>query len=405
MPEQSPTRFTMVPARRSSEPTARRRARRILGALFLAAGLSIVAVFVALSKGSDKPDLSSVTPQGRDLSYTAAVNFLAGRQQDVPRAASFDPEAASVEGPDGRSTALDYRALNWVGFTPRHFGTEKLGFTDFEIHHYLVVLNDQGEGATQAPSPAGSGTPAASPTGGASAPPTGGASAAPSGGASAPPTGGAPQAGATGTPSPGTTADPQGTPAAGGSETPAVSSHVLQLDVTVLLDPSGPRLASSPAFSVWKNGAGKPEGTGDYTNYRQLTTEVSAESKNQILRWAAAYATGDSTALLAVTGDQDAKHRYEGLSGFRLADSSQAVQILSAIKTLDDQLVVRVRIMLARAEQSGTVPGKKGNVQPFTNFADFDLLVGASGAQPPVLAWGPAGSAAELDPYSNALNN
>ncbi|MBB6400169.1 hypothetical protein BKA00_007083 [Actinomadura coerulea] len=409
----------MVPARRSSEPTARRRARRILIALFLAAALSIVAVFVALTSGSGKPDLSAVTPKGRDLSYTAAVNFLAGRMQDVPRADSFDPQAASVEGPDGTSTALDYRALNWVGFTPRHFGTEELGFTDFEIHHYLVVLNDQA--ATQSPSPAAGGRPsatpsggaaaspsggaAASPSGGAAAPPSGGAAAPPSGGAAAPPSGAAPQAGATGTPSPGTTAGPQGSPSPGVSETPPMSAHVLQLDVPVLLDPSGPRLAASPAFSVWKNGTGKPKGTGDYTNYRQLTTEVSTESKNQILRWAAAYATGDSPALLAVTGDQDPKHRYEGLSGFRLADSSQAVQILSAIKTLDDQLVVRVRIMLARAEQPGTVPPKKGNVQPFTNFADFDLLVGASGAQPPVLAWGPAGSAAELNPYSNALNN
>ncbi|MGI5416817.1 hypothetical protein [Actinomadura luteofluorescens] len=393
----------MVPARRSSEPTARRRARRILIALFLAAALSIVAVFVALTSGSSKPDLSAVTPQGRDLSYTAAVNFLAGRMQDVPHADSFDPQAASAEGPDGTSTPLDYRALNWVGFTPRHFGTEKLGFTDFEIHHYLVVLNDQA--ATQSPSPAAGGRPSATPSGGASAPPSGGASAPPSGGAAASPSGAAPQAGATGTPAPGTTAGPQGSPSPGASETPPMSAHVLQLDVPVLLDPSGPRLAASPAFSVWKNGTGKPEGTGDYTNYRQLVTEVSTESKNQILRWAAAYATGDSTALLAVTGDQDPKHRYEGLSGFRLADSSQAVQILSAIKTLDDQLVVRVRILLARAGQTGTVSGNKGNVQPFTSFADFDLLVGASGAQPPVLAWGPAGSAAELNPYSNALNN
>ncbi|MGI5204041.1 hypothetical protein ACQEU6_20985 [Spirillospora sp. CA-108201] len=403
MPEQSPTRFTMVPARRSSEPTARRRARRILIALFLAAALSIVAVVVALTSGSGKPDLSSVTPQGRDLSYTAAVNFLAGRMQDVPRAESFDPDAAYAEDPGGNSTPLDYRALNWVGFTPRHFGTKELGFTDFEIHHYLVVMNDQA--ATQSPSPAAGGGASATPSGGASATPSGGASASPSGGAAASPSGAAPQAGATGTPPAGTTADPQGGPSPSAGATPPMSAHVLQLDVPVLLDPAGPRLAASPAFSVWKNGTGKPEGTGDYTNYRQLTTEVSTESKNQILRWAAAYATGDSTALLAVTGDQDPKHRYEGLSGFRLADSAQAVQILSAIKTLNDQLVVRARIMLARAEQPGTVTGKKVNVPPFTNFADFDLLVGASGAQPPVLAWGPAGSAADLDPYSNALNN
>ncbi|MEV0662585.1 hypothetical protein ACIBI3_22960 [Actinomadura luteofluorescens] len=418
MPEQSPTRFTMVPARRSSEPTARRRARRILGALFLAAGLSIVAVVIAISKGSDKPDLASVNPQGRDLAYSAAVNFLAGKEQDVPHAESFDPRAASAEGSNGNATPLDYRAMNWVGFTPQHFGTKDLGFTEFEVHHFLVVLNDRGEGTPQVPaqpspttspaSPAGGA--AASPTGGAAASPTGGAAASPTGGASASPTGGAPQAGATGTPSPGTTATvPPGSPTASpgpeSGETPSATSHVLQLDVAVLLDPSGPRLAASPALSVWKNGAGKPKGTGDYTNYNGLTTEVSTESKNQILRWAAAYATGDSTGLLAVTGDQDASHRYEGLSGFRLADSPQAVQILSAIKTLNDQLVVRVRIMLARVEQSGTVPGKKGNAQPFTNFADFDLLVGASGAQPPVLAWGPAGSAADLEPYSNALKN
>lgn len=402
MPEQSPTRFTMVPARRSSEPTARRRARRILAVLFLAAGLSIVAVVIAISKGSGETDLSSVNPKGRDLAYTAAVNFLTGRQQDVPHAESFDPQAALAQGAGGTATPLDYRALNWVGFTPQHFGTKDLGFTEFEVHHFLVVMNDSGAGTSPAPSPASTGTPPASPAGRTPVSPTGATPQAgvPTPGASTP---GAPTPGATG-------ATPQGAPPtspgpeAGSSESPSVNSHVLQLDVTVLLDPSGPRLAAAPAFSVWKNGAGKPKGTGDYTNYNGLTTQVSTESKNQILRWAAAYATGDSAGLLAVTGDQDSSHRYEGLSGFRLADSPQAVQILSAIKTLDDQLVVRVRIMLARADQPGTVPGKK-TVQPFTSFADFDLLVGASGAQPPVLAWGPAGSAADMEPYSNALQN
>ncbi|NDU77717.1 hypothetical protein GWI34_34670 [Actinomadura sp. DSM 109109] len=407
MPEQSPTRFTMVPARRSSEPTARRRARRILGALFLAAGLSLVAMVVALARGSEKPDLSGVTPHGRDLAYTAAMNFLSGKRQDVPHADSFDPDAASAANPDGSSTPLDYRSVSWVGFTPRHFGTEKLGFTDFEIHHFLVVLNEQGQGTPQAPAAPQSGAaPSATPTAGTTGAPNS-PSATPGGGArtGAPATPGTPSAGATTTPQDSPAATPGTSPPAQGGDTPTVNSHVLQLDVAVLMDPSGPRLAASPAFSVWKNGAGKPKGAGDYTNYHDLTTEVSSESKNQILRWAAAYASGDSVGLLAVTGDQDPKHRYEGLSGFRLAESPQAVQILSAIKTLDDQLVVRVRIMLARVEQPGTVPGKKGNVKPFTNFADFDLLVGASGAQPPVLAWGPAGSAAELDPYSNALDN
>ncbi|WP_433467305.1 hypothetical protein [Spirillospora sp. CA-128828] len=387
----------MVPARRSSEPTARRRARRILGALFLAAGLSIVALVVAFSKGSTTPDLSAVDPQGRDLAYTAAVNFLAGKEQDVPHADTFDPQKASAQTPGRRAAALDYRSLNWVGFTPQHFGSEKLGFTDFEVHHFLVVMSDPGQGASQ--------TPSSTPGGASPSTPGGSPSSTPSGGAS--------QTGAAGAPSPGTTPTPQITPSissgptppTGGTETPAPVSDVLQLDVPVLLDTSGPRLAASPAFSVWKNGAGKPEGTGDYTNYSGLTVQVSEEAKNQILRWATAYATGDSAGLLAVTGDQDNSHSYQGLSGFGLANSAQAVQVLSAIKSTDEQIIVRVRLMLARTDQIGTVPGKKSNVQPFTNFADFDLLVGASGAQPPVLAWGPAGSAADLEPYYNAQKN
>ncbi|URM98915.1 hypothetical protein LUW76_33830 [Actinomadura madurae] len=64
MPVESPTRFTMVPARRSSEPTARRRARRILVVLFLSASLSVVAVAVALAKGRTNVDLSPLTPRG-----------------------------------------------------------------------------------------------------------------------------------------------------------------------------------------------------------------------------------------------------------------------------------------------------------------------------------------------------
>ena len=108
MPEESPTRFTMVPARRSSEPTARRRARRILAALFLAASLSIVAVGVAMAKAKPKTDLSAVDPKGRDLAYTAAVNFLSCNPQKVPHATSFDPDAAAkaVLGPSSGASQV-----------------------------------------------------------------------------------------------------------------------------------------------------------------------------------------------------------------------------------------------------------------------------------------------------------
>lgn len=387
MPEQSPTRFTMVPARRSTEPTARRRARRILGTLFLASSLSVVAVFVALGKGNATPDLSRIDPRGRDLAYTAAVNYLSGSRQNVSHAESFDPEeAADVSRPDRQraAVAMPYRSMSWVGFTPQHFGSADTGYVDFEVHHFLVVTSPAD------PAPHNSAQPAAPrPSGGASASPSS------SGRPPAPSTSPA----ASGTPS----APPAPAPGGGApSQTPA--SDVLKLDVPVLLTAEGPRLAASPSFSVWTGQAGRPSGRGDYTDFNGLVTDVSEAVVNQVGQWARAYANGDSAALLAVTGDQASGHRYQGLAGFTLPDSHHAVQILSSIKVAGGQLVVRARVMLARRVADGTVSGGDSSGRQFVTYADFDLLVGApTGAQPPILAWGPAGSAAELEPYSNAI--
>ncbi|MBO2465318.1 hypothetical protein [Actinomadura violacea] len=399
MPEQSPTRFTMVPARRSNEPTARRRARRILAALFLASGLSVVAVVIAASKGGTRPDLSAVDPRGRSLAYTAAVNFLAGTEQNVPHADSFDPERTADQGGGEPVSPLRYRSLSWVGFTPEHFGSKKAGFTDFEVHHFLVALATPATSPSGSPQAPASGSPApgggrGSGTGGTNAPQ---AKATPLPGAPS----GSPAATGSPTPAPGAGSASPGPGATGGpAATQAPASDVLQLDVPILLSGKGPRLAAAPAFSVWQDGVGDAAGKGDYTNYGSLSTEVSDAAKNQIVIWARAYASGDSAALLAVTGDQNGSHRYAGLSGFTLPDSPDAVQILSAIKAAGDQLIVRARVRLTRPDPAA---GGKGP-RPFTTFADFDLLVGApSGAQPPVLAWGPAGSAAQLEPYQNAI--
>lgn len=413
MPEQSPTRFTMVPARRSNEPTARRRARRILSALFLAAALSVAAVLVAMAKGRNEPDLSAVDPKGRDLAYAAAVNFLAGEQQNVPHADSFDPEEASRAAADlysaDRRTAMSYRSLNWVGFSPQNFGSKKAGFTKFQVHHFLVVLDSPSQQAPEKPrAPRGPGAR----TAGASQP-----SPASQGGGQNPAPGQSPNASSPGapatdsTPPPSANASPSPSPSDGTDKSKALvpPSNVLQLDVPVLLGTQGPLLAASPAFSAWTSGSGKIGGRGDYTNYSNLTVDVGDSMKGQIARWAKAYVTGDSAGLLALTGDQDGKHRYLGLSGFTLPDSNQAVQIQSAIKAGGGQVIVRVRILLARTAQGGTVSDERGSSQQarlFATYADFDLLVGApTGAQPPILAWGPAGSAAELEPYSNALTS
>jgi hypothetical protein len=395
----------MVPARRSSEPTARRRARRIVGVLFLAAGLSIAAVFLSLSGGDTRTDLSAVDPRGRELASAAAVDYLAGGSQTVPHAASLDPEQLAKVPADLASgqggVPLSYRSLNWIGFTPQRFGSEETGFTAFEVHHFLVALSGPAGGTTPQPSPgAGNRQEAASPRPTPSASPSGSPT---PGNTTAPTTGATPTPTAS---SPATT--PPATAAPPGDDVQAPASNMLQLDVPVLLSEQGPRLAAAPAFAAWKGGAGSPEGTGDYTNYNRLLTEVSDPAKNQIAAWARAYATGDSNTLLTLTGDQDGSHYYLGLSGFTLPDSPSAVQIQSAIRVSGGRLIVRVRVLLARAVPGGTVAGEKardgGSSHQFVSYADFDLLVGApAGAQPPVLAWGPAGSAAELEPYHNAL--
>lgn len=380
MPLESPTRFVMVPARRSSEPAGRKRARRILAALFLAATLSVVAVFVALAKGQRGVDLSTVDPKGRETAVAAAVDYLAGDYQNVPHATSLNPDDLARAAPDllgGRpSSPLPYRSLAWVGFTPEHFGSGKAGFTDFEIHHFLVVLAPSASSSQAAPD----GT----------TPPTTGD---PAPDASTPPT-------------------PAPAPAPSDGATPAPASNLLQLDVPILITPQGPRLAAAPAPAAWSGGTGAAAGAGDYTNYANLVTDVSDAVKTQVVAWAKAYVNGDSNALLMLTGDQNPHHRYVGLSGFALPAGGDAVQILSSIKAAQGQLVVRVRVLLARDTDGGTVtsggaagsaPNTAGGRQ-FASFADFDLLVGApSGARPPVLSWGPAGSAAQLEPYSCAL--
>jgi len=413
MPEPSPTRFTMVPARRSNEPTARRRARRILYVLYLAAALSVAATAISVANGRSGREAPPAEPEGRSLAHAAAMSYLSGGPLNVPHAASFDPEQAAppatgrAEGEGG--PPLPYRSLSWVGFTPQHFGSKELGFTDFEIHHFLVMLpapeepdRDGNEAGTE-PAPTASprerpgtrasrgATPSASPSRSADGSPTTSPSATPS-------------ATPSGSPSGSPSATPSGSPSA--SPTPGAGPQVLRLDVPVLLSAQGPRLAAAPAFSARGDQPGQAVGQGDYTGYRDLVTPVGDRVKEQVGRWAHAYVTGDSAALLALTGDQNADHRYVGLSGFTLPDSARSVQVLSAIRASGGRLIVRVRVLLARAPQAGTAPEEPpegATAGRFTVHADFDLLVGApEGVRPPVLAWGPAGSAAGLEPFSNA---
>jgi hypothetical protein len=387
MPETPTKQFTMVPARRSDEPTATKRARRILRTLWAAAGLSVLAILFSLSRDTEAPDLSTVNPQGRSLAEAAARDFLAGRVQRVPHAVSFKPDEASAESPTSPGSPFPYEALTWTGYSPEKFGSKSLGYSSFEIHHFLVLPS--------APTP------------------TPGGDASPSVAASPKPTHKRPGSGT----SPSTTPSAPGTQPsltpAPGETTPGTTPQAPQpisLDVPVMLTPRGPRLAAAPSFGIWNQADSANAGAGDYTNFQNLRVNPPGQVLVQVGRWATAYATNDGEALRTLTGDQNPGHRYMGLGGFTVPNDSGAVQVLSALRSTQNRIIARVRILLVRPRVSQTVPSNKtpeagnGTAGDFRSYLDFDLLIADPyAAQPPIQAWGPAGSAAELEPYHNAL--
>lgn len=381
MPQPNTTRFAMVPARRSDQPTAARRARRTLMVLALCAALGVVSFLVTLGRANKPVDLSGVQPHGRDLAYVAAQEFIDGRPLDVPHAASFKPQDASLSGP-GDSVPFPTESMTWTGFTREDFGSKATGVTSFEIHHFMVQPKAP---ATQPSTPAT--TPSSAVTG--TQPPSP---------VKAPPALG-PAAPASSSPTAAST-----TTGPSSAQADATVPGALMLDVPVLLTADGPRLAAAPSFSLWSQASASASGAGDYTNYTSQTAQAPQPVVDQIGRWATAFAGSDSEALRALTGDQDPGHRYEGLTGFAVRPGGSRVQILSAINADHGRMIVRVRVALVYAPAAPTVPSGAGAPAAFETYADYDLLIGSpSGAQPPVLAWGPSGSAADLEPYSNAL--
>lgn len=385
MPQPNTTRFAMVPARRSDQPTAARRARRTLMVLALCAALGVASFLVTLGRANKPVDLSGVQPQGRDLAYVAAQEFIDGRPLDVPHAASFKPQDASLSGP-GDAVPFPMESMTWTGYTREDFGSKTTGVTSFEIHHFMV------QPKAPDPQPSTSATPSSSsPLGNQPSAPVKGTT------AQGPP--------AANTPSP-TAAPTTAVPLPAQTDS-APPPGALMLDVPVLLTADGPRLAAAPAFSLWSQASASAAGAGDYTNYTGQTAQAPQPVVDQIGRWATAYAGSDAEALRALTGDQDPGHRYQGLSGFEVGPGGSAVQILSAINADHGRMIVRVRVALVYAPAAPTVPdaaGAAGAPASYQTYADYDLLIGnPGGAQPPVLAWGPSGSAADLEPYSNAL--
>lgn len=409
MPKTSPSRFTMVPLRKSSEPTATRRARIIMALGGVAALAGPIALGAVLLGGNSEVDFSSVDPEGRAVADAAAFEMASDGDLKIPTARTFDPESTGigtgsveVDGQPVRMTALPYPvdSTTWTGFDRNTF-TDGSVETTFEVHRYLLVpdldeyvekYEDEKGRGSRTPEDETSDEEAGNEE-----------------------TEGGNTSGTTPDPSDGG-GDESGTDQEGTGDEPAEEEDTsgkpeqeqilaegvtpYELQVSVVITDNGPRLAAAPALAPWTAAEASPSGAGDYSNYGSLKAETNSQTARQVGRWAVAYAEADEDTLLEVTGDPDTSHRYTGLGGWRVADASSSVQILSAISVNEGDQLLRVRVLL-----EDTRSNAEKTEQPYRMYADFDVLVSdPESATPSVVAWGAAGSGASLTPYSNSIS-
>lgn len=417
MPKISPSRFTMVPLRKSSEPTAARRARIIMGCLGVAALMGPTALGVSLVNSNKAVDFSEVDPTGRGIADAAAFQMASNETVRVPTAKTFDPESVvtprDVTSQDAVDLPYPVDEVTWTGFDVNTFTD---GTTDqtFEVHKYLLVpdvdeyvddyLVESGqkdapaeEEAAPAPAPAPSDDKGDDK------------------GDDDKPADDEVRTGNTSTstedtdtgdePAADTDADTdEATPE---EEEPANDQEAIiengvtpyQLEVSVLLTNDGPRLAGAPSLAPWTAAEEAPAGSGDYSNYNTLRTEANTQTARQIGRWAVAYAEDDRETLLTLTGDSDPAHEYPGLGGWSVPDAGSPVQVLYAIEVNEGQQLLRVRVLM---EDARTDP--ESNENPYRMYSDFDVLVDSpESATPQIVSWGAAGAGASLSPYSTAI--
>lgn len=409
MPKQSPSRYTMVPLRRSSEPTATRRARMIIAILALVALTGPIAAVVSIMGMNKTVDFSEVDPQGRGIADAAAYQAMSDDTLKIPTSKTYDP--ANTEAPreyqTGDAVELPYKvdSVTWTGFDVNTFTGGDREST-FEVHRYLLVPDmddylaeyekdlrpDSGgdEKDAEAEEPVESGNTSGTDT---TDEPDASQSPAPSDGGTDTPTD-----------SPtGDSTDPDAT-----EEDPDLTEQEeiieqgvtpYQLEVPVLITEDGARLAGAPSLAPWTESEAEPEGESDYSNFGNLRVDANNQTARQVGRWAVAYAENDEETLLDITGDSNSGNRYVGLGGWVVPDASSSVQILQAVTVNDGNQLLRVRVLL---EDDRTKAGENKN--RYRVYSDFDLLVTSpESATPQVVAWGAAGSGASLTPYKNAI--
>lgn len=167
----------------------------------------------------------------------------------------------------------------------------------------------------------------------------------------------------------------------------------------VLQQGSYPHLAAVPAVSPMVLQDGKAvEGLTPTLNADASGSQLQASSEvtKVINDWAKAYASGGvaSEELKRVTGDPNLNQIYNGLGGW----TANTVRIDGVMPppSIEGATGFVVRVTLELTPPAGSGPSVPSSYDVWVNQSS------AEQANPPVVAWGPAGTASQLTQYMNA---
>ena len=175
-----------------------------------------------------------------------------------------------------------------------------------------------------------------------------------------------------------------------------VAGQLMEVNVPMAKTANGWALAAAPSMVPAAPGDGgrvRLDYASLYKGGGDSSILPGAAYTSQIAAWAATFAAGGPAdpKLYALTGDTTA-NTYSGLGGWALV-GAPAIGSVVAVTTPRPGFIVRVSLVLK-------APGANGP----TLQADYDVYVRSdqSQSQPPVVAWGPAGSYKTLNPFVNA---
>jgi hypothetical protein len=347
-----------VPAARSNAAALAVRKRLFMGALIACLVAAIVSPIITLSLRPDSaPKSVSVEPRLAAVAEQAGRDFLAGRNSSVPAAEGVNTNWSGKETP--AYTAEDLQDPDKVADQNRILvtGTSGLEITSFAL---------QGSSAFML-------------------------------------------------------GDAQNVRAHHVRFRVTVNSAPYLLSVPVIDDPEfGTVLGGEPALLPATTGTRKVDPLDYAKGYSAADTALATPAvQKSITAWANAYAQGGANddGLRAVVGDQSTSRTYNGLGGWfaKVVSIRNAVPIGGGDTNNPAGVLVQAEVRLSQtpfaAADSESLIGEGselGTGDPaangFTLSTTYDLYVVTEGnpAQPPVVAWGPAGSVSALTPYANA---